>query len=122
MPASSQKRLFKPFGAPVVIDLDQRKDANRPQRCLLVAHLGQLLTIGGLVMYALIIVIGVLSTDKPAGSAVPIGVTSQIVGKFKNLDECKAAASQPHAAGPVADITVVTTWGANWYCTYAGPN
>jgi hypothetical protein len=73
-------------------------------------------------MYALIIVIGVLSSDKPAGSAVSIGVTSQIVGKFKNLDECKAAAKQPHAAGPIADITVVTTWGATWYCTYSGTN
>ena len=67
----------------------------------------------------LIIVIGVLSQG---ASIVPVGVTSQIVGKFKNLDECKAAAKQPHAAGPVADITVVTTWGANWYCTYSGPN
>ena len=45
-------------------------------------------------MYALIIVIGMLSQG--AGSAVmPVGVTSQIVGKFKNLDECKTAASQP---------------------------
>jgi hypothetical protein len=43
-------------------------------------------------MYALIIVIAVLS---PAGGAVtPVGVTSQVVGKFKNLDQCKAAASQ----------------------------
>ena len=40
-------------------------------------------------MYALIIVIAVLS---PAGGAVtPVGVTSQVVGKFKNLDQCKAA-------------------------------
>ena len=50
-------------------------------------------------MYALIIVIGMLSQG--AGSAVmPVGVTSQIVGKFKNLDECKAAAGQPHAGRP----------------------
>jgi hypothetical protein len=70
-------------------------------------------------MYALIIVIGVLSQG---ASIVPVGVTSQIVGKFKNLDECKAAAKQPHAAGAVADITLVTTWGATWYCTYSGPN
>jgi hypothetical protein len=49
-------------------------------------------------MYALIIVIAVLS---PAGSAVtPVGVTSQVVGKFKNLDECK---------GPIADSSL---WGA----------
>lgn len=79
----------------------------------------QLLTKGGLVMYALIIVIGVISSGS---SVIPVGVTSQIVGKFKNLDECKAAASQPHAGGPVADITLVTTWGVNWYCTYAGAN
>ena len=53
-------------------------------------------------MYALIIVIGMLSQG--AGSAVmPVGVTSQIVGKFKNLDECKAAASRPHAGGPISD-------------------
>jgi hypothetical protein len=79
----------------------------------------QPLTKGGLVMYALIIVIGVISSGS---SVIPVGVTSQIVGKFKNLDECKAAASQPHAGGPVADITLVTTWGVNWYCTYAGAN
>ena len=48
-------------------------------------------------MYALIIVIGVLSQG---ASVIPVGVTSQIVGKFKTLDECKAAASQPHAGGP----------------------
>ena len=51
-------------------------------------------------MYALIIVIGVLSSDKPADSALPIGVTSQIVGKFKNLDECKAAASSAPRHSP----------------------
>ena len=72
-------------------------------------------------MYALIIVIGVLSQGL-AVAVMPIGVTSQIVGNFKNLDECKAAASQPHAAGPVADLTLSTTWGRNWYCTYTGGN
>ena len=70
-------------------------------------------------MYVLIIVIGVLSQG---ASIVPVGVTSRIVGKFKNLDECNAAAKQPHAADAVADITLVTTWGATWYCTYSGPN
>ena len=66
-------------------------------------------------MYALIIVIGMLSQG--AGSAVmPVGVTSQIVGKFKNLDECKAAAGQPHAGGPISDLSLSTTWGVNWYC------
>ena len=39
----------------------------------------------------LIIVIGVLSQG---ASIVPVGVTSQIVRKFKNLDECKAAAKR----------------------------
>ena len=44
-------------------------------------------------MYALIIVIGMLS---PSASAVtPVGVTSQIVGKFRNLDDCKAAGVSP---------------------------
>ena len=44
-------------------------------------------------MYALIIVFGVLSSGSSTGTATPIGVTSQIVGKFKDLDECKAAGS-----------------------------
>jgi len=70
-------------------------------------------------MYVLIIVIGVLSQG---ASIVPVGVTSQIVGKFKNLDECKTAASQPHAGGPVSDLSLSTTWGVNWYCTYTGGN
>ena len=73
-------------------------------------------------MYALIIVIGVLSSGSSTGTAAPIGVTSQIVGKFKDLDKCKAAASRPHATGPVVDITVVTTLGSRWYCAYAGAN
>jgi hypothetical protein len=73
-------------------------------------------------MYALIIVIGVLSSGSSTGTAAPIGVTSQIVGKFKDLDECKAAASQPHATGPAVDITVVTTLGSRWYCAYVGAN
>jgi hypothetical protein len=68
-------------------------------------------------MYALIIVIGMLSQ----GAAVmPVGVTSQIVGKFKNLDERKAAANQPHAGGSIADLSLSATWGVNWYCTYVG--
>jgi hypothetical protein len=70
-------------------------------------------------MYALIIVIGVLSQGS---SAMPVGVTSQMVGKFKNIDECKEAASKPHAGGPVSDISLSTTWGVNWYCTYTGVN
>jgi hypothetical protein len=68
-------------------------------------------------MYALIIVIGVLSSGS---SVVPIGVTSQIVGKFKDLDECKAAGSQPHATAPAEDMSPLTTLGSRWYCVYAG--
>jgi hypothetical protein len=73
-------------------------------------------------MYALIIVIGMLSPGTSGSAGAPVGVTSQIVGKFKSLDECKAAAAQPYAGGPVAGIAVATTWGVNWYCTYAGAN
>jgi hypothetical protein len=55
-------------------------------------------------MYALIIVIAVLS---PAGGAVtPVGVTSQVVGKFKDLDQCKAAASQQSAGGAISDLSL----------------
>jgi hypothetical protein len=55
-------------------------------------------------MYALIIVIAVLS---PAGGAVtPVGVTSQVVGKFRNLDQCKAAASQQSAGGAISDLSL----------------
>ena len=67
-------------------------------------------------MYALIIVIGMLS---PATSAVvPVGVTSQIVGKFRTLDQCKAAGSQPVAGGIISDLSL--TRGIYWYCVYAG--
>ena len=71
-------------------------------------------------MYALIIVIGMLSQGAAGSAVIHVGVTSQIVGKFKNLDECKAAASQPHAGGPVSDLSLSTTWGVNWYCAYPG--
>jgi len=67
-------------------------------------------------MYTLIVVIGMLS---PAtSSVVPVGVTSQIVGKFETLDHCKAAASQPLAGGTISDLTL--TRGVYWYCIYAG--
>jgi hypothetical protein len=107
-------------------------------------HLGDVYRTRGLAMYALIIVIGMLSQGASGSAVLPVGVTSQIVGKFKNLDECKVAASQPHAGGPISDFNlptrggpplegavpggppvgfvVVTTWGANWYCTYTGAN
>jgi hypothetical protein len=67
-------------------------------------------------MYALIIVIGMLS---PATSAVvPVGVTSQIVGKFKTMDQCEAAGNRPIAGGTIADLSL--TRGVYWYCVYAG--
>ena len=51
-------------------------------------------------MYALIIVIGMLSQG--AGSAVmPVGVTSQVVGKFKNLGESTGIAHTPAETSPV---------------------
>jgi len=67
-------------------------------------------------MYALIIVIGMLS---PATSTVvPVGVTSQIVGKFKTTDECESAASRPGVGGTISDLSL--TRGVYWYCVYAG--
>jgi hypothetical protein len=65
-------------------------------------------------MYALIIVIGL------SGQSLSIGATSQIIGKFKSLDDCKAAAAQPHAAGAVEGLSIQASWGAIWYCTYTG--
>jgi rare lipoprotein A len=44
-------------------------------------------------MYALILVIAILS---PAtGAVTPVGVTSQSIGTFVTLDQCKAAAMKP---------------------------
>ena len=67
-------------------------------------------------MYALVIVIGMLTPG--GGSVTPLGVTSQIVGKFKNVDECKSAAAQPLAAGAIADLSL--SRGVYWYCIYTG--
>lgn len=67
-------------------------------------------------MYALIFVIGLLA---PAtGPVVPVGVTSQVVGKFKTLDQCKAAASTPLVGGAVVDLSL--TRGVYWYCVPTG--
>ena len=67
-------------------------------------------------MYALIIVIAVLS---PAGGAVtPVGVTSQVLGKFKNLDQCKTTGSQQGAGGATSDLSL--SRGIYWYCAYTG--
>jgi len=67
-------------------------------------------------MYALIIVIGMVS---PGGGAVtPVGVTSQIVGKFKTLDQCKKAASEPMPGGTISELNL--SRGIYWYCVYTG--
>lgn len=67
-------------------------------------------------MYTLIIVIAVLS---PAtGAVTPVGATSQLVGKFKSLDQCKEAASKPTAGGTISDLGL--SRGVYWYCAYAG--
>jgi hypothetical protein len=67
-------------------------------------------------MYALIIVIAVLS---PAtGAVTPVGATSQVVGKFKSLDQCREAASKETAGGAISDLSL--SRGVYWYCTYAG--
>ena len=65
-------------------------------------------------MYALIIVIGLLSPNTSLGA----GVTSQTVGKFENLDECKAAAEKPNAGGAISDAYFGR--GVYWYCVYTG--
>ena len=66
-------------------------------------------------MYVLIIVIGILS---PAtGAVVPVGVTSQTLGNFKTLEQCKAAALKPGADGAIADLSL--TRGVYWYCVAA---
>jgi hypothetical protein len=63
-------------------------------------------------MYALIVVITVIS---PASGAVtPVGVTSHIVGNFKNSDECKAAATKPVEGGIISDLSL--SRGIYWYC------
>ena len=70
---------------------------------------------GGRLMYALIIVIAM---EQVGGTS--IAVTSQIIGNFSSLDACKAAATKPHAEGPIADLSHPVSWGASWYCTYTG--
>lgn len=69
-------------------------------------------------MYALIIVIAMLS---PATAAVvPVGITSQTVGRFKDLEQCKVAASQPLVGDSISDLSL--TRGVYWYCVYTGTN
>jgi hypothetical protein len=63
-------------------------------------------------MYALVIVFAVMS------SALPVGVTSQIVGHFENLDQCKEVASKPVNGGAIADLNL--SQGVYWHCVYTG--
>ena len=66
-------------------------------------------------MYSLIIVIAMLS---PAtGTVTPVGVTSQTVGKFASLEQCKAAASKPSDSGTISDLSL--SRGVYWYCAYS---
>ena len=44
--------------------------------------------------------------------------TFAMVGKFKNLDQCKAAASQQSAGGAISDLSL--SRGVYWYCAYTG--
>ena len=68
-------------------------------------------------MYVLIIVISVLS---PAtGSVVPVGVTSQTVGRFDSLERCRAAATEPGETGALVDLNL--SRGIYWHCVYSGP-
>ena len=64
-------------------------------------------------MYVLIIVVSVLS------SAIPVGVTSQNIGRFDSLEQCNAVANKPGAMGAVVDLNV--SRGVYWLCVYAGP-
>jgi hypothetical protein len=66
-------------------------------------------------MYTLIIVIGILSPT----TSLAAGVTSQIVGKFEDLDQCKAAAEKPYAGGAISDVGL--SRGIYWHCQYTGP-
>jgi hypothetical protein len=67
-------------------------------------------------MYALIVVIGVVSSG--TGAVSPVGATSQVVGKFKTVDQCKKAASEPMVGGTISDLNL--SRGIYWYCVYAG--
>jgi hypothetical protein len=64
----------------------------------------------GAVMYSLIIVIAVMS------SGLPVGVTSQMVGEFANLDQCKDAASKSLNGGALVDLNLSTA--IFWQCAY----
>lgn len=67
-------------------------------------------------MYALIIVIGMVSPS--SGAVTPVGVTSQIVGKFKTEEQCKQAGNRPVPGGTISELNL--SRGIYWYCVYAG--
>lgn len=67
-------------------------------------------------MYTLIIVIAVLS---PAtGAVTPVGVTSQTIGQFRNLEQCETAANKRLVGGAVSELNL--SRGIYWYCAYTG--
>jgi hypothetical protein len=67
-------------------------------------------------MYALVIVFAILS---PAtGAVTPVGVTSQTIGQFRTLDQCKAAGNEPLTSGAISDLSL--SRGVYWYCVNAG--
>jgi hypothetical protein len=49
-------------------------------------------------MYSLIIVFAILSPSG-SGAVTPVGVTSQILARFRTVDQCKTAANKEGAAG-----------------------
>jgi len=67
-------------------------------------------------MYALVIIFAILS---PAtGAVTPVGVTSQTVGEFKILDQCKAAVNEPLTGGTISDLNL--SRGVYLYCVNTG--
>jgi len=67
-------------------------------------------------MYALVIIFAILSPA--AGAVTPFGVTSQTVGEFKTLDQCKAAVNEPLTGGTISDLNL--SRGVYWYCVNTG--
>jgi len=65
---------------------------------------------GELAMYALIIVIGVVS------SGLPVGVTSHVTGTYEDLEQCKAAANKPQDSGSIIDLNL--SRAIYWHCVY----
>ena len=64
-------------------------------------------------MYVLIIVVSVMS------SAIPVGVTSQNIGRFDSLEQCNEVANKPGAMGAEVDLNL--SRAVYWFCVYSGP-